>query len=78
MINDLKTIADGADMIIDGYAFTKCDSGYKIIDLNNMKSAMVVNFKDEVIETTMDDIEIGIVMNLYKRNKKFVGERQNA
>ena len=74
MNNDIRVIADGADMIVDGYAFTKCDSGYKIIDLNNMKSAMVVNLKDEVIETTMDDIEIGIVMNLYKRNKRFVGD----
>ena len=66
-------IADKANMIIDGYAFTSDDAGCRVIDLNNPDNAMVINVDNEVIETTMDDIEISIVLDLYKRNKSFMG-----
>ncbi len=74
----MREIADNANMIVDGYAFTAGESGCRIIDIENPDSAMVVNTEDEVIETTMDDIEIAIVMDLYKGNKRFMGERHNA
>lgn len=73
MSEAVREIADKADMIVDGYAFTNSEAGCRIIDLNNTHSAMVVDARDRVLETTMDDIEIGIVMDLYKRNKKFMG-----
>ena len=71
-------IAENADMIVDGYAFTGYDSGCRVIDLNNPVNAMVINGDDEVIETTMDDIEISIVLDLYKRNKVFMRSWVNA
>ena len=78
MSEDIKEIADNADMIVDGYAFTEYDAGCRVIDLNDAQSAMVIDKKDRVIETTMDDIEIGIVIDLYKRNKRFLEAWNNA
>ena len=72
MSDKLIEIADKANMIIDGYAFTNDEVGCRVIDLNNSNNAMVINADDEVIETSMDDIEISIVLDLYRRNKRFM------
>lgn len=55
MIN-IKEIADKADIIIDGYAFSKCKAGYRILNLNNLEKAVIFSKDNEVLETTMDDI----------------------
>jgi hypothetical protein len=73
-MNDIKTIADNADMIVNGYAFTKCDMGYRVLNLNNAQKSMLISINGETLETTMDDIEIGIVTDYYKNNKKFLEE----
>ncbi|MCD8013597.1 MAG: hypothetical protein LUG99_10550 [Lachnospiraceae bacterium] len=33
-MTDIKEIADNADVIVNGYAFTKCDLGYRVLNLN--------------------------------------------
>ena len=33
-MTDIKQIADQADMIVNGYAFTKCPDGFRILNLN--------------------------------------------
>ena len=68
----LTDIADKANMIIGGYAFTSDEAGCRVIDLNNSDNAMVINSDDKVIETSMDDIEMAIVLDLYIRNKRFM------
>ncbi|MBO4395044.1 MAG: hypothetical protein J5819_01700 [Eubacterium sp.] len=68
MTEDIETIADEANVIVDGYAFKKDDSICRIIDLNNPSSA-VVFLDNEVIETTMDDIELSIITDLFNKNK---------
>lgn len=73
-MNEIKTIADGADMIVNGYAFTKCALGYRVLNLNNTQNSMLISSDGETLETTMDDIEIGIVADYYKNNKKFLEE----
>ena len=65
----LQEISDNADMIVNGYAFTKKDDGFIcILNLDHPENAMVVNDKCELIETNMDEIEQQIVLNLCKRN----------
>lgn len=76
MIN-IKEIADKADIIIDGYAFTKCEVGYRILNLNNSEKATVFSKNAEVLETTMDDIEISIVQKYLLNAKKYM-EDQHA
>ena len=58
---DIEKIADEADMIVNGYAFTKCDLGFRVLNLNRFDRALVLSLDGEVLETTMDDIEIQIV-----------------
>lgn len=58
---DIEKIADEADMIVNGYAFTKCDLGFRVLNINRFDRALVLSLDGEVLETTMDDIEIQIV-----------------
>ena len=71
-MTDPKKIAEAADMIINGYAFTRSDDNVRVLNLNSVGSAAVIGKDNEVIETSMDDIELDIVMNYYKRNKAFL------
>ncbi|WP_462269553.1 DUF7723 family protein, partial [Ruminococcus bromii] len=54
---DFKTIADNADLIINGYAFTKSGDYIRVLNLNRLNRALVFDYNQEVIETSMDDIE---------------------
>ena len=70
---NIKEIADRADMIINGYAFTKDGDYIRVLNLNCLNHAAVI-YKDKVIETNMDDIEKQIVSDYYERNKQFLEE----
>jgi len=70
---DIKDIADKADMIINGYAFTKNDEWVRVLNLNYINHAAVI-LNDKIVETNMDDIEKEIVMDYYSRNKQFMEE----
>lgn len=70
---DIKTIADKADMIINGYAFTKDNEWVRVLNLNCINHAAVI-LNDKIVETNMDDVEKEIVMDYYKRNKQFMEE----
>ncbi len=71
---DILKIADAADLIVNGYAFTKCERGYKILNLDNPEHALVISNNGEILETTMDDIEMQIVKDYYSKNKKYMEE----
>ena len=60
-MDKIKQIADQADMIINGYAFTREKNRIRILNLNNPEKALVISEDGTVLETTMDDIEICIV-----------------
>ena len=57
---DIKSIADKADIIINGYAFTRKDESIQVLNLNSPNKAVVFSTDGEVLETTMDDIELSI------------------
>lgn len=71
---DILKIAENADMIVNGYAFTRCDEGFRVLNLNRPDRAIVISIAGETLETTMDDIEIKIVKDYYQNNKKFMEE----
>ena len=60
-MDKIKEIADKADMIVNGYAFTRENDQIRILNLNNLDKALVISEDGKVLETTMDDIEIRIV-----------------
>ncbi len=70
---DVMKIADEADMIINGYAFTNDNGWIRVLNLNCPNHAAVI-YNDKVIETNMDDIEKQIVMDYYQSNKGFMEE----
>ena len=57
---DIKQIADEAEVIIDGYAFSKFEGGYRVLNLNAPDKAAVFAVDGSVLETTMNDIELHI------------------
>ncbi len=73
MVNVLE-VADKADLIINGYAFTRDGIFIRVLNLNEPDNASVLNEKAEVIETSMDDIEIAIILDYFKKNRKFMEE----
>lgn len=68
---NVKKIADNADMIINGYAFTKDINKIKVLNLNCINHAAVI-FNGIIIESNMDDIENQIVIDYYNSNKQFM------
>ena len=41
--NELIKVANNAEMIVNGYAFTKKDEGYSVLNLANPDKAMVIS-----------------------------------
>lgn len=72
MTNELKIIADNADMIINGYAFTKSNNIIRILNLKNPQKSTILNLEGSMLETNMDNIELKIVIDYYKRDKKYM------
>lgn len=62
-MDKIKEIADKADMIVNGYAFTRENDQIRILNLNNLDKALVISADGKVLETTMDDIEIRIYVD---------------
>ena len=69
---DIKIIADKADMIVNGYAFTREEDCIRVLNLNNPSKAVVFGVDGEVLETTMDDIELSIASRYLQQNLKFM------
>ena len=68
----LKTIADKADVIINGYAFTTDGDRIHVLNLNSPDKAVVFSADGEVQETTMDDIELSIASRYLQQNRKYM------
>ena len=74
--NELIAIADNAELIVNGYAFTEREDGFiSILNLDHPDCAMTVNKNGELIETNMDKIEQEIVLELCSRNLQFIGDQ---
>ena len=64
----LREIADFADMIVNGYAFTIAGDVVRVLNLNSPACAAVFSSEGEMLETSMDDIELHIVSDYLRRN----------
>ena len=76
-MDKIKEIADKADMIVNGYAFTRENNQIRILNLNNLEKALVISEDGKVLETTMDDIEIRIVLDYCNSDCEFM-ENEDA
>ena len=69
---NIKAIADEADIIVNGYAFTCKDNRIHVLNLNRPNKAVVFGADGEVLETTMDDIELSIASRYLQQNLKYI------
>ena len=76
-MDKIKEIADKADMIVNGYGFTRENNQIRILNLNNLEKALVISEDGKVLETTMDDIEIRIVLDYWNSDCEFM-ENEDA
>ena len=74
---NIKEIADGADMIVAGYAYTIKNEYIEVIDLNNPDKRAVIQ-NDEIVESLMSDEEDDLVAKYYNRNREILKEAVNA
>lgn len=68
---DVKKIFDNAIIVVNGFAFTRCDLGYQIFN-GRTKHTVVVSNDGEVLATTMDDIELEIAKKYFEKDKEFL------
>lgn len=69
---NIREVADEADVIINGYAFKCCEEGFRVLNLHRPDKAVVFSRKGEVLETSMDDIELSITRDYLKENRKYM------
>lgn len=73
-MHNVVEIADAAQLIINGYAFTKDSNKIRVLNLHKPTKATLLTNEGDVIETSMDDIELDIVQDYYNRNRKYMEE----
>ena len=71
-MRNIREISDAADVIVNGYAYTKDGEHIRVLNLNNPEKAAYLNRAGEVLETSMDDIELEIILDYYKKNRKYM------
>lgn len=78
-MNNIREIADQADVIIDGYAVLKKENDeYAVVNLNRPGHAAVFKKNGTVVETSMDDIELSIAANYLTQSLKYISEGTDA
>ncbi len=70
-MTDVKTLADNADVIVNGYAFKSEKEHVFVVNLNHPELTTVLDLNGRMRETTMADIEVGIVERMYLQNRDF-------
>lgn len=72
---EIISIADSADMIINGFSYTLAEDGFiRVLNLNNQDEACLLNKDGEMIETSMDDEVLFKVQAYYAQNKELMEE----
>ena len=68
----VREIADKADMIIRGYAFTRDGDFIRVFNLNDRESSMVITPEGVMVETNMDEIEQALVLDIWSKDSKYM------
>lgn len=72
MSEELVKVANEADIIVNGYAFKRKDMSISVLNLNRPDRAAVLDWEGEVLETSMDDIELSIIRTYLQKNRRFL------
>lgn len=69
---ELTKIADDANMIVRGFAFTWKNGNISVLNLNNPTHAMVISNDGKMLESSMDPIEQTIVLKIWENDAEFM------
>ena len=67
----VRNLISTSDMIVNGYAFNRLGENVRVVNLNT-GGAVVLLPDGTVSEASMDDVELSIVRDYYRRNSKFM------
>ena len=67
----VRNLISTSDIIVNGYAFNRLGKNVRIVNLNT-GGAVVLLPDGTVSEASMDDVELSIVRDYYRRNSKFM------
>ena len=70
-MSEIEKVAQLADFIVNGYSFICENTQIRVLNLTDTSRAAVLDLNGEVLETSMDDIEISIVQAYWEKNKQF-------
>ena len=73
-MSEIEKVAQSADFIVNGYSFFCQGANVRVLNLNDTMRAAVMSKAGEVLETSMDDIELSIVQAYWEKNKQFAEE----
>ena len=74
--SEKKSIADAADMIVGGYAYTRYDDNIRVVNLNKPQpEVMLFTPEGVMLESCMDPIEEKIALRKWHENREFMEER---
>lgn len=71
---DVQAIADAADVIVRGYAVSRCEEGIRVFNLNDAYGAAVFTADGQLVETNMDAIGMSIAEGIVKSSLKYMEE----
>lgn len=67
----LEAIADAADLILNGYAVTRDEGNFRVINLRSGKAAYIMA-SGELSETNMDEVEADIACRIVNENRRYI------
>ncbi|MBO7254308.1 MAG: hypothetical protein J6V36_03295 [Clostridia bacterium] len=73
---ELIEIANNADMIVNGYAFTKKEGGYAVLNLANPDKALFLSNDGKMLETNMEPIEQALVLSYFEKNRVLLEDNE--
>jgi hypothetical protein len=69
---ELKKIADDAEMIVRGYAFSYRDGNVSVLNLNDPRRAVLISKDGRILESNTDEIEEAVILKIWSDDKEFM------
>ena len=64
-------IAEGSDLVLNGYAVTRDGENFRVINLKTGKAAYVMA-SGTLSETNMDEVESEIAVRIVSENRRYI------
>ena len=64
-------IAENADLVLNGYAVTRAEQNFRVINLYTGKAAYIME-SGELSETNMDEVESEIALRIVAENRRYI------